>query len=103
MDLENQYYNSKALKEDDPKAALTSFQKVLDLEGGEKGEWGFKALKQMIKINFKLVSVQLILNMLLCTLTYKLGYKFKILQPCTLLFIKFHVVFLILDQKRTSV
>lgn len=49
MDLENQYYNSKALKEDDPKAALQSFQKVLDLEGGEKGEWGFKALKQMIK------------------------------------------------------
>lgn len=56
MDLENQYYNSKALKEDDPKAALQSFQKVLDLEGGDKGEWGFKALKQMIKINFKLVS-----------------------------------------------
>ncbi|KAJ4434349.1 hypothetical protein ANN_22908 [Periplaneta americana] len=54
VDLENQYYNSKALKEDDPKAALASFQKVLDLEGGEKGEWGFKALKQMIKINFKL-------------------------------------------------
>lgn len=55
VDLENQYYNSKALKEDDPKAALISFQKVLDLEDGEKGEWGFKALKQMIKINFKLV------------------------------------------------
>nr|CAG4638382.1 EOG090X04DO [Cyclestheria hislopi] len=56
VDLENQYYNSKALKEDDPKAALTSFQKVLDLEaqGGEKGEWGFKALKQMIKILFTL-------------------------------------------------
>lgn len=56
VDLENQYYNSKSLKEDDPKAALASFQKVLDLEGGEKGEWGFKALKQMIKINFKLVN-----------------------------------------------
>ncbi|XP_034172184.1 COP9 signalosome complex subunit 2 alien isoform X3 [Osmia lignaria lignaria] len=56
VDLENQYYNSKALKEDDPKAALQSFQKVLDLEGGEKGEWGFKALKQMIKINFKLAN-----------------------------------------------
>ena len=28
MDLENQYYNSKALKEEDPKAALESFQKV---------------------------------------------------------------------------
>ncbi len=85
VDLENQYYNSKALKEDNPKAALESFQKVLDLEAtnGEKGErvwvmfpsqggglggiyesqcfssyllgeWGFKALKQMIKINFKL-------------------------------------------------
>lgn len=61
VDLENQYYNSKALKEDDPKAALASFQKVLDLEGGEKGEWGFKALKQMIKINFKLVSNEHIL------------------------------------------
>lgn len=53
VDLENQYYNSKALKEDNPKASLQSFQKVLDLET-EKGEWGFKALKQMIKINFKL-------------------------------------------------
>lgn len=31
MDLENQYYNSKALKEDDPKAALSSFQKVFFL------------------------------------------------------------------------
>merc|ERR1711915_1111900 len=28
--------------------------RVLDLENGEKGEWGFKALKQMIKINFRL-------------------------------------------------
>ncbi|KAG4068609.1 hypothetical protein HA402_004950 [Bradysia odoriphaga] len=54
VDLENQYYNSKALKEDEPEMALQSFQKVLDLENGEKGEWGFKALKQMIKINFKL-------------------------------------------------
>ena len=35
-------------------AALESFQRVLDLENGEKGEWGFKALKQMIKINFRL-------------------------------------------------
>ncbi|CAC5388823.1 COPS2 [Mytilus coruscus] len=54
VDLENQYYNSKAQKDDDPRQALESFQKVLDLEGKEKGEWGFKALKQMIKINFKL-------------------------------------------------
>lgn len=54
VDLENQYYNSKALKEDDPNAALESFARVLELEQ-EKGEWGFRALKQMIKLNFKLV------------------------------------------------
>ena len=36
-------------------AALTAFKQVLDLEAanGEKGEWGFKALKQMMKIHFK--------------------------------------------------
>ena len=28
VDLENQYYNSKALKEEDPNAALKSFEKV---------------------------------------------------------------------------
>ncbi|CAF1161322.1 unnamed protein product [Adineta ricciae] len=55
-DLENQYYNSKALKEDDPLAAIESFKKVLELEekSGEKGDWGFKALKQMMKIYFKM-------------------------------------------------
>ena len=40
VDLENQYYNSKALKEKEPKAALDSFQRVLDLENGEKGGKG---------------------------------------------------------------
>ena len=59
VDLENQYYNSKALKEEDPRAALESFQRVLDLENGEKGEWGFKALKQMIKINFRYLKFNL--------------------------------------------
>lgn len=54
VDLENQYYNSKAMKETNPEGALTSFQRVLELENGEKGDWGFKALKQMIKINFRL-------------------------------------------------
>lgn len=54
VDLENQYYNSKALKDDDPAGALASFKEVLRLEAEAKGEWGFKALKQMIKINFKL-------------------------------------------------
>ena len=55
VDLENQYYNSKALRSEDPKASLDSFQKVRELEGEDKGEWGFRALKQMIKINFTLV------------------------------------------------
>lgn len=56
VDLENQYYNSKALKEEDSVAALSSFEQVLDLEE-EKGEWGFKALKQMMKLHFKLVRI----------------------------------------------
>ena len=51
--LENQYYNSKATKEESLKEALAGFAKVITLQS-EKGEWGFKALKQMLKINFKL-------------------------------------------------
>lgn len=70
VDLENQYYNSKALKEDSPKDALMSFQKVLDLEGNDKGEWGFKALKQMIKINFKLSNYLEMMNRYKQLLTY---------------------------------
>jgi COP9 signalosome complex subunit 2 len=57
VDLENQYYNSKALKDDNRQAALDSFQKVLELET-EKGEWGFKALKQMVKITFASVGAR---------------------------------------------
>lgn len=70
VDLENQYYNSKALKEEDPKAALDSFQRVLDLENGEKGEWGFKAVKQMIKINFRLANYPEMMNRYKQLLTY---------------------------------
>ena len=62
VDLENQYYNSKALKEEDPKSALESFQRVLDLEKGDKGEWGFKALKQVFKESF----VRLFVHILTC-------------------------------------
>ncbi|CAO3586556.1 unnamed protein product [Absidia cylindrospora] len=52
-DLENKYYNAKARKEDDPEGAIGEFQGVVDAEE-EKGEWGFKALKQMTKISFYL-------------------------------------------------
>ncbi|KAG2203382.1 hypothetical protein INT47_010080 [Mucor saturninus] len=52
VDLENKYYNAKARKEDDPKEALIEFQSVVDTEE-TKGDWGFKSLKQMIKISFQ--------------------------------------------------
>jgi hypothetical protein len=35
------------------KEALEGFQQVLTMEGGTKGEWGFKALKQIVKLHFK--------------------------------------------------
>eukprot|EP01105_Mastigella_eilhardi_P007480 TRINITY_DN18915_c0_g1_i1.p1 TRINITY_DN18915_c0_g1~~TRINITY_DN18915_c0_g1_i1.p1 ORF type:complete len:469 (+),score=165.03 TRINITY_DN18915_c0_g1_i1:71-1408(+) len=49
---ETAYYNAKSSVEDSIKEALEQFQTVLDLERDEygKGEWGFKALKKMIKI-----------------------------------------------------
>jgi len=69
VDLENQYYNSKALKEDSPKDALENFRKVLELEQ-EKGEWGFRALKQMIKIYFKMGSFDEMMSRYKELLTY---------------------------------
>lgn len=55
VDIENKYYNAKALKEDDPKAAVQALRGVLEQEGGEKGDWGFKALKQICKISFTIL------------------------------------------------
>lgn len=54
VDLENQYYLAKSVKEDNAEGSIASFQKVLDLQGDQKCEWGFKALKQLVKINFQL-------------------------------------------------
>ncbi|XP_060520161.1 COP9 signalosome complex subunit 2-like [Cylas formicarius] len=54
VELENQYYLAKTVKEDDIGNCVSAFHKVLELEGDCKGEWGFKALKQLVKINFKL-------------------------------------------------
>ncbi|KAK6908306.1 hypothetical protein I203_102307 [Kwoniella mangroviensis CBS 8507] len=50
-DVENQYYKAKALKEDDSEGALKAFRTIVD-DQPEKGEWGFKALKQMTKMNY---------------------------------------------------
>lgn len=40
--------------DDDIKGALEGLQKVLAMET-EKGDWGFKALKQMVKLTFSKV------------------------------------------------
>ncbi|KAG8682738.1 hypothetical protein FRC12_006492 [Ceratobasidium sp. 428] len=53
-DVENNYYSAKALKEDDPKDAIKAFRKIVDSEK-EKGDWGFKALKQSTKISFQML------------------------------------------------
>jgi COP9 signalosome complex subunit 2 len=53
IDVENQYYNAKQTKAEAPEEAIEEFLKVPGLEG-EKGDWGFKGLKQAIKLEFKL-------------------------------------------------
>ena len=53
VDIENKYYNAKQLKVSDPDEAIEEFLGVPALEA-EKGEWGFKGLKQAIKLEFKL-------------------------------------------------
>ncbi|KHO01273.1 PCI/PINT associated module [Metarhizium album ARSEF 1941] len=53
IDIENKYYNAKQLKLTDPSDAIDEFLGIPPLEE-EKGEWGFKGLKQAIKLEFKL-------------------------------------------------
>jgi hypothetical protein len=53
VDIENKYYNAKQLKLSDPEDAISEFLGIPPLED-EKGEWGFKGIKQAIKLEFKL-------------------------------------------------
>lgn len=53
VNIENQYYNSKGLVDSDASDALQGFREVVNMES-EKGEWGFKALKQIVKLQLKL-------------------------------------------------
>ncbi|KAL5543513.1 hypothetical protein UlMin_007297, partial [Ulmus minor] len=53
VDVENQYYNSKGLVETDPEAALAGNTEVVRMEP-KKAEWGFTALKQTVKIYYRL-------------------------------------------------
>ncbi|EIN14388.1 PCI-domain-containing protein [Punctularia strigosozonata HHB-11173 SS5] len=50
-DVENMYYKAKSKKEDDPESALKDFRAIVEQED-EKGDWGFKALKQSTKLLF---------------------------------------------------
>ncbi|KAJ3487123.1 hypothetical protein NLI96_g3755 [Meripilus lineatus] len=51
VDVENLYYTAKSKKEDNPEQALKEFRAIVDQEE-EKGDWGFKALKQATKLLF---------------------------------------------------
>ncbi|OCT52006.1 COP9 signalosome complex subunit 2 [Cladophialophora carrionii] len=53
VDIENKYYNAKQLKVESPQEAIDEFLGVPALED-EKGDWGFKGLKQAIKLEFAL-------------------------------------------------
>ncbi|CAN6808502.1 unnamed protein product [Brassica oleracea] len=53
VDIENQYYTAKGMVEDEPEDALSEFAKVVKMEP-DKAEWGFKALKQTVKIYYRL-------------------------------------------------
>ena len=53
VDIENKYYNAKQLKSTEPEEAIDEFLQIPGLEQ-EKSEWGFKGLKQAIKLEFKL-------------------------------------------------
>ncbi|KMP00344.1 COP9 signalosome complex subunit 2 [Coccidioides immitis RMSCC 2394] len=51
--IENKYYNAKQIKGENPEEAIEEFLGVPLLEQ-DKGDWGFKGLKQAIKLEFKL-------------------------------------------------
>ncbi|KAK5635734.1 hypothetical protein RRF57_011446 [Xylaria bambusicola] len=53
VDIENKYYNAKQIKDSDPDKAIEEFLEIPALES-EKGEWGFKGLKQAIKLEYRL-------------------------------------------------
>ncbi|KAK7914525.1 putative COP9 complex subunit 2 [Apiospora marii] len=53
VDIENKYYNAKQMKGSEPEAAIEEFLTIPSLEE-EKGDWGFKGLKQAIKLQFRL-------------------------------------------------
>lgn len=53
MGIENKYYNAKQMKADNPDEAIEEFLGLPPMEE-EKGDWGFKGLKQATKLEYKL-------------------------------------------------
>ncbi|KAL6713588.1 hypothetical protein ACLMJK_009053 [Lecanora helva] len=51
--IENKYYNAKQMKADNPNEAVEEFLGLPAMED-EKGDWGFKGLKQAVKLEYKL-------------------------------------------------
>ncbi|CAG7918303.1 unnamed protein product [Penicillium olsonii] len=51
--IENKYYNAKQIKVDNPEEAVDEFLGIAPMEQ-DKSEWGFKGLKQAIKLEFQL-------------------------------------------------
>ena len=83
MDVENKYYNAKQMKGDAPEEAIEEFLGVPALEQ-EKGDWGFKGLKQAIKLEFKLGRYEKV-GMLLFHLARKADFHrpLSITQSCS--------------------
>ena len=50
------FIRARGIADEDPDAALAGYRAVADMENerGEKGEWGFKALKRAVKLLFAL-------------------------------------------------
>ncbi|KAH9808903.1 PCI domain-containing protein [Melampsora americana] len=67
--IENKYYQAKNHKVENPERALEDWRSIVESEE-VKGEWGFKALKQSTKLNFRRGNYQEALS----TYTELLGY-----------------------------
>lgn len=50
--LENLYYSAKQYTKEDPDQAVQEFLKVIENEE-PKGTWGFKSLKNLVKLSFR--------------------------------------------------
>ncbi|TMW57840.1 hypothetical protein Poli38472_014443 [Pythium oligandrum] len=58
VQIQNQYYNAKAhLEESDAAsrdAALAALEEVVEMQNESQSDWGFKALKRIVKLHFEL-------------------------------------------------